>query len=187
MAENLKFLPSVVAPSTGSKTIAYYYVYDYNGTNDIEAKSTSNYNTYGVLYNWTAAMNGSSSSTSNPSNVQGVCPAGWHLPSDVEWTILTDNLGGSIVAGGKLKDTGITQWSYPNPGSTNETGFTALPSGYRDSGGTFNQIGSSGSFWRSTENNGNNAYYSGMYYDSKGISRNSTIKERGISVRCVKD
>ena len=103
MAENLKYLPSVVGSGTGSETTPYYYVYGYDGTNVPDAKATDNYATYGVLYNWTAAMNGEASSKTNPSGIQGVCPAGWHLPSDAEWTELTDYLGGRSVAGGKLK------------------------------------------------------------------------------------
>src|SRR5574344_2484117 len=136
MAENLKYLPSVVGPRTGSKTTPHYYVYGYNGTNVTDAKATANYNTYGVLYNWPAAMNGAASSTTNPSGVQGVCPDGWHLPSNAEWTELTDYLGGYSVAGGKLKATGTIEagtglWYDRNTGATNETGFTGLPGGYR--------------------------------------------------------
>lgn len=131
MAENLRYLPSVVGPDTGSEDVAgsYYYVYGYNGTDISEAKATENYDTYGVLYNWSAAMNGEESSEDNPSGVQGICPAGWHLPSKAEWTELTDYLGGGSVAGGKLKEIGTTHWSSPNTGATNETGFTALPGG----------------------------------------------------------
>ncbi len=84
MAENLAYLPSVVGSATGSETTPYYYVYGYDGTSVTAAKATSNYTTYGVLYNWPAAMGGFSSSSSNPSGVQGVCPAGWHLPSEAE-------------------------------------------------------------------------------------------------------
>src|SRR5690554_1847166 len=113
MVENLKYLPSVVGPGTGSQTTPHYYVYGYDGTNVADAKATDNYATYGVLYNWTTAMN--------------ACPDGWHLPSDAEWTELTDYLGGESVAGGKLKETGTTHWASPNTGATNETGFTALP------------------------------------------------------------
>jgi uncharacterized protein (TIGR02145 family) len=85
MAENLKYLPSVVGPGTGSNSEAYCYVYGYDGTSISAAKATENYATYGVLYNWTAAMNGAESSDANPSGVQGICPDGWHLPSDAEW------------------------------------------------------------------------------------------------------
>ncbi len=117
MAENLKYLPSVVGPGTGSQTTPYYYVYGYDSTVVADAKATSNYTTYGVLYNWPAAMNEATSSSSNPSGVQGACPTGWHLPSDAEWTELTDYLGGTSVAGGKLKEPaqriGIAQTPLP--------------------------------------------------------------------------
>ena len=97
--------------------------------------------TYGALYTWAAAMNGAASSADNPSTIQGVCPTGWHLPSDEEWTELTYYLGGESVAGGKLKETGTTHWNSPNTGATNETGFTALPGGYRGIYGNFGNIG----------------------------------------------
>ncbi|NCC87809.1 MAG: hypothetical protein EOM05_08075, partial [Clostridia bacterium] len=158
MAENLKYLPSVVGPSTESQTTAYYYVYGYDGTSVIDAKATSNYNTYGVLYNWPAAMAGSLSSTSNPSDVKGVCPAGWHVPSDAEWTELTDYLGGEGVAGGKLKETGTTHWSSPNSDATNETGFTALPGGLLlDWSDMFFYIGEDGAWWTATADGLSNA------------------------------
>jgi len=164
MAENLAYLPSVNMVADGSEDAAgsYYYVYGYDGTNVAEAKATDNYTTYGVLYNWTAAMDGEASSTTNPSGIQGVCPAGWHLPSDAEWTELTDYLGGESVAGGKLKETGTTHWASPNTDATNETGFTALPGGYRGSNGTFNYIGYFGYWWSASESNTNYAWYRNM-------------------------
>jgi uncharacterized protein (TIGR02145 family) len=142
MAENLAYLPSVVGPDTGSDTTSYYYVYGYDGTSISAAKATENYATYGVLYNWTAAMNGAESSDANPSGVQGICPDGWHLPSDAEWKQLEMYLGMSetdvnstgwrgTVEGGKLKEAGTTHWADPNAGANNESGFTALPGGYR--------------------------------------------------------
>jgi len=79
MAENLAYLPRVVGPKTGSNTAPYYYVYGYDGTDVAAAKATKNYQIYGVLYNWPASMNGGASSGTNPSDIQGVCPTGWHL------------------------------------------------------------------------------------------------------------
>lgn len=187
MAENLKYLPDVVGPVTGSNTTPYYYVYGYNGTNLSLARASSNYTTYGVLYNWSAAMAGSSSSASNPSGVQGVCPTGWHLPSDAEWTELTDFLGGSSVAGGKLKETGTTHWSSPNTGATNQKGFTALPGGDRNTGEVFLDMGYFGIWWSATENNANSSWYRYLYYHSDEAGRHSNLKELGISVRCVRD
>jgi len=78
MVENLAYLPAVNLPTEESVTNPYYYVYDYIGEDVDAAKATDNYKTYGVLYNWAAAMN--------------ACPTGWHIPSDVEWTILSDYL-----------------------------------------------------------------------------------------------
>jgi len=189
MAENLAYLPSVNMVADGSEDAAgsYYYVYGYDGTNVADAKATDNYATYGVLYNWTAAMDGEASSTTNPSGIQGVCPTGWHLPSDAEWTELTDYLGGTSVAGGKLKETGTTHWASPNTGATNETGFTALPGGGRSSSGNFSYIGYSGYWWSATESNANNAWDRLMYCDYSNVTRDGSDKEVGFSVRCVRD
>ncbi len=187
MAENLKYLPEVVGSGTGSATDTYYYVYDYNGTDIAVAKTTANYTTYGVLYNWSAAMSGSASSVANPSGVQGVCPAGWHLPSDAEWTELTDYLGGESVAGGKLKETGTTHWISPNAGATNETGFTALSGGRRSDNGAFNYMGSLGYWWCATESGTNNAWEWYMGYGTSEVYRYNNNKVLGLSVRCVRD
>ena len=178
MAENLKYLPKdpgVRPQSEGSYTEPYYYVYGYEGASVSGAKATDNYNTYGVLYNWTAAMND--------------CPDGWHLPSDEEWTQLTDYLGGESVAGGKLKETGTTHWNSPNTGATNETGFTALPGAYRSGhGGGFFNIGFTGVWWSATENTTESAkewWVSNQYSDLYGFL--SSPKDAGYSVRCVRD
>ena len=189
MAENLAYLPSVNMVADGSEDAAgsYYYVYGYDGTNVTDAKATANYTTYGVLYNWTAAMDGEASSTTNPSGIQGVCPAGWHLPSDAEWTELTDYLGGYSVAGGKLKETGTTHWASPNTGATNETGFTALPGGYRDNDGYFNNIGYYGYWWSSTEFNTSNAYFRYLIYLNYYQISSYNNEKVGYSVRCVRD
>jgi len=187
MAENLKYLPSVVVPGTGSVTTPYYYVSGYNGTNVNDAKASSNYNTYGVLYNWPAAMAGSASSNSNPSDVQGVCPAGWHLPSDAEWTQLTDHLGGVSEAGGKLKESGTIHWQIPNTGATNETGFSALPGGYRFIGGSFSILLVTGSWWSATEVGTSSAYTRDLHCNKSDISRSLNTKDYGFSVRCVKN
>ncbi len=187
MAENLKYLPSVVGPATGSETDPYYYVYSYDGTVVADAKATLNYTTYGVLYNWAAAMNSEASSTTNPSGVQGVCPSGWHLPSDAEWTELTDYLGGAEVAGGKLKETGTTNWDSPNE-ATNESGFTALPGGARvGNTGIFWSSGSLGYWWSSKELSTTYAWSRYVYFSNSDVSRDYRMKENGLSVRCVRD
>ena len=189
MAENLRYLPSVVGPGTGSKTTPYYYVHGYNGTDTAEAKATSDYSIFGVFYNWAAAMDGETSSTANPSGIQGICPAGWHLPSDAEWKELTDYLGGKNVAGGKMKQTGTAYWISPNIDATNESGFLALPAGYRwDGGGVFDNKGTAGLWWTATEaDDTDNAKMRAVYNYSGEVSNYGFLKKLGYSVRCVKD
>jgi uncharacterized protein (TIGR02145 family) len=173
MAENLRYLPSVVDPGTGSNTTSYYYVFGYNGTSTSAAKATANYTTYGVLYNWPAACNS--------------CPTGSHLPSDAEWTQLTNYLGGESVAGGKQKETGTSHWRSPNTGATNKSGFTALPGGNRGFDGMFGFISYHGVWWSASENNANGAWFRSMMYDISSVFRDYNVKELGYSVRCVKD
>jgi len=132
-------------------------------------------------------MDGEASSTTNPSGIQGVCPAGWHLPSDAEWTELTDYLGGTSDACGKLKETGTTHWNGQNTVATNETGFTALPGGIRDDSGSFYDIGDGGLWWSATEYVSNIAWYRSMYYNGFNVDRGNDGKELGFSVRCVRD
>lgn len=187
MAQNMRYLPSVVDHNTGSYTTPYYYVYGYNGNNVSEAKATVYYDIYGVLYNWPAAMNGSASSSSNPSGVQGVCPTGWHLPSVAEWTQLTNFLGGVVSAGGKLKETGTEHWNSPNTGATNETGFTARPGSYRNNIGATFDPGVYGYWWTSTENSTENSWYKSMSFNSTTVSGYHSIKELGRYIRCIKD
>jgi uncharacterized protein (TIGR02145 family) len=187
MAENLRYLPSVIEPSYGSETNRYYYVYGYEGINPVSAYNTDNYKTYGVLYNWPAAMKGETSSNTNPSRVQGVCPSGWHLPSDAEWTELTDYLGGEAVAGGKLKETGTGHWKSPNDGATNEVGFTGLPGGYRFTNGKFGDLENYTYWWSATESDAASAWQRGMVYYMRDLRRSNDLLEVGLSVRCVKD
>lgn len=188
MAENLRYLPSVVGPATGSETVPYYYVYDYNGTDVNAAMATTNYDTYGVLYNWPAAMQGEAGSNSIPSGVQGVCPDGWHLPSDAEWSILIDyHLEGSGVAGGKLKETGTEHWYTPNTGATNSTGFTALPGGFRTTGNTFANRGFNAFWYSATDYDGNRAYGPFVSYNDSEVKYNGLTKDYAFSIRCVKD
>jgi uncharacterized protein (TIGR02145 family) len=131
--------------------------------------------TYGALYNWYVVSTGN------------LCPFGWHVPSNVEWTTLTDYLGGTIVAGGKLKETGTTHWASPNTGATNETGFTALPGGYRYLNGTFYYIGSYGFWWSATEIEATVAWSRNLYYSNSNVTRISFSEGNGFSVRCLRD
>jgi uncharacterized protein (TIGR02145 family) len=138
--------------------------------------------TYGALYNWYVV-----DTVSNGS--KNVCPMGWHVPTDAEWTSLITYLGGEDIAGGKLKETGKTHWKDPNQGATNESGFTALPGGLRSLDGVSYNIGISGSWWSSTEYlYPYGAYlWSFGYIDSKACRSYNDGKINGLSVRCVKD
>jgi len=173
MAKNLAYLPSVVGAQTNSYTLPYYYVYGYNGTSVSGAKATTDYNTYGVLYNWAAALS--------------ACPIGWHLPSDAEWTQLTTYLGGESVAGSKLKEAGTTHWVNPNTGATNETGFSALAGG-RYAILSFDDQLSRGYWWSATEFDTLYAWNRHMTWQNSHVNRNYMFEKRfGFSVRCIKD
>jgi len=175
MAENLRTtiyndgtaIPNVTDPGEwATLTTGAYCTYD----NSIDTVVH-----YGRLYNWYAIDTGK------------FAPKGWHVPSDAEWTELTDYLGGESVAGGKLKDLDSAYWKAPNTGGTNKTGFTALPGGYRGNGGTFADCEVGGSWWTATEYDTGSAWPRHMYYNSRSVGRFSSSKELGFSVRFVKD
>jgi uncharacterized protein (TIGR02145 family) len=187
MKENLKYLPSVVPPTTGSYTIPYYYIYNYFGTDVVEAKSTEYYHTYGVLYNWNAVMNGSTSSSSNPSEVQGVCPTGWHVPSEDEWNELINFIGGDDYAG-KLMNFGTNYWQEPNMYATNESGFTALPNSCRHENGQFDAyMGMYAGWWSATEENNIQSKTINLSYELFYLGRIDFDKRVGFAIRCVRD
>ncbi len=158
----LKFLPDASAWSSVQGESAYSW---YN--NDSLG--------YGALYNWYAVNTGK------------LCPIGWHVATDQEWTVLTDFLGGREVAGGKLKEKGTAHWQAPNAGANNESGFTALPAGYRYSNGYFNGSGKYGYWWTATEAPENEAFFRTMSYSFSNIEKSSSSKKSGMPVRCVKD
>jgi len=144
---------------------------------------------YGALYNMAAMMNGSPSSNTVPSGVLGVCPTGWHLPSDAEWSDLAINLGGTLIAGGKMKETGLLLWASPNTGATNESGFTGLPGGFRSGGGAFFQLGNMALWWSTTVNTTIVDTYKGrqLLYNKAELLNVAPSFTYGASVRCVKD
>jgi len=130
---------------------------------------------YAVLYNWFAANSGK------------LCPEGWHVPTDAEWTTLIDYLGGADTAGGLLKEVGVDHWINPNVGATDENGFTALPGGYRNYNGDFFNVGTNGNWWSATEENPGYAWYRTIHNNLTTVSNNNGLKQKGHSVRCVKD
>ena len=138
--------------------------------------------TYGKLYNWYAV-----------NDSRGLAPTGYHIPTDAEWTTLTTYLGGASVAGGKMKESGISHWISPNTDATNSSGFTGLPGGYRFSNGDFYGIGTNGYWWGSSEGSPGLpvspfiAWYRSLYYDDGVVVRNYYYKTYGFSVRCLRD
>jgi len=166
-SENCRYLPEVSDPSIDSTTEPHYSVYGYTGTDVTAAQATANYATYGVLYNWPAVM------------TEGICPSGWHIPSDGEFTELTDFLGGEGVAGGKMKDN--IQWN-----GTNSSGWSGLPGGYRYSGG-FNLDGFDGDWWSASES-GSDSWTRTLYSnDTAVVHRYYFSRDYGFSARCVRD
>ena len=139
---------------------------------------------YGNLYNSFAAT-----------NRRGICPLGWHVPTNQEWETLTYFLGGTGNVGGKMKFSGTTFWSNPNTDANNESGFSALPGGYRtniDGGGSFSQIGKD--FWMVLKDQLNVLHFRNLHYASNSISSpnafgywNHFNETSGVSIRCLKD
>jgi uncharacterized protein (TIGR02145 family) len=146
------------------------------GARTVYGQDTSNIAIYGYLYNWYAVA-----------NIKGLCPSGWHVPNESEWsTLMTNYLGGETVAGGKMKTTGITYWLNPNTGATNEGGFSALPGGCRFND-RFTNIRGTALFWSTTESNNYLAWYRLLNANSGYGYRISNSKSTGASIRCLKD
>ena len=203
MAENLAYLPQVDAVADGSEDVgreseSFYYIYDYvpTGANEsaqvVNAKATTNYKTYGVLYNWNAAMDGAVSSSSTPSGVQGVCPSGWHLPSNAEWEDMAayvDNNNGGDKIGNSLKaTTGST--SFSGVTATDQFGFSALPAGYSKCHpfGYFTSRGSIANWWSASESSVRRLpSHRLLSYGNGGFAQSPSHKSDGFSVRCLKD
>jgi uncharacterized protein (TIGR02145 family) len=175
MVENLKTtkyrngdaIPNVSGSWTSLSTGAYSW-YNNDGANKA---------VYGGYYNWYAV-----------GDSRNIAPAGWHVPTEDEWNILTNYLGGANVAGGKLKEAGTAHWMSPNTGATNSTGFTALPGGIRNHyDGSFTGIGSSTFWWVGTELNAGWAWARILRNNNAAVEVNSGVKEFGLPVRCVRD
>ncbi len=178
MAENLKVthyrngdaIPNVISGSEWTNpTIGGAYCNYDNNSNNVA--------TYGRLYNWDAV-----------NDSRNIAPEGWHVPSDVEWQILIDYLGGDDVAGGKLKETGTTHWNNPNTGATNESGFSALPGGYRSSSySDFYDMRYRAYFWCAYYS-GSNWWYRYLNFDNTEVKYEyDYTTQEGYSVRCVKN
>lgn len=195
MAENLAYLPTVSPKSEGSNSEPYFYVYGYEGTSVSLAKEEDNYTTYGVLYNWPA------STADTYGNGQDICPGGWHLPSQVEWTQLTDyliNNGYGIqmdswvaksMASNSLWELDLDYNVGGDQASNNSSGFNALPGGERSwDGGVYN-LSRHANFWSSysSDPNGQFARMMQLKFNSPEAKEVGLNREDGFSVRCIKD
>ena len=154
--------------------------------------ATANGTTYGKLYNWYAVAGiYDAASLANPALRKKLAPTGWHIPTDAEWTQLTDCLGGAIVAGGKMKSIGTSLWQSPNTAATNESGFTGLPAGIRRySTGPFGDIGNLGNWWSSSEDDTTATAWGRVLDYTSGLATRyggGFYKELGFSVRCLMD
>lgn len=201
MAENLRTThysdgTSIPQGSSKSGTTGYWYYPD---------GKSSNKNTYGLLYDWPAVMHGSSSSERNPSGVQGICPKGWHVPSEAEWTQLENYVGSQsrYRCGGDAENiakalASTTGWNSStstcdvgnNQSTNNATGFSAVSTGsYIGSYIGFGYIGFGygANFWSATQGNSYDAYYRGLGYNTAIVNRYYLNKSYGFSVRCLRD
>ncbi len=217
MAENLNY-GTYVAVVLGGQDPAntQKYCQNLSGVNDATCPM-------GGLYEWAEMMDGVTVNNTNAAScngtapppdanaqcsplVQGICPAGWHVPSHYEWTLLEKNVGTNPAAfpydittigwlgtdeGSNLKEPGAPPWTAPNnctpPGSCNSSGFTALPGGTSWSG-SFDNVGDYGFWWMATEYDATNAWGRHLYYSSATVYRNHfPNKLYGFSVRCVQD
>jgi uncharacterized protein (TIGR02145 family) len=155
-----------------STSLGAYAVFNNSDLND---------SIYGVMYNFNTIV-----------DTRGICPTGFHIPEDAEWTTLTDELGGSLTAGGPMKTTGTLSagtglWRSPNTGATNSSGFSGLPGGERKPDGSYVFLGYYGRWWSSTSVTSTTAYGRRIYNDRTSVNRDAFDKKNGFYVRCVKD
>jgi uncharacterized protein (TIGR02145 family) len=189
-AENCRYLPEVSNSSSGNSTDPFYYVAGYGGTNVAAAMATSNYDTYGVLYNWPAVM------------TDDICPSGWHIPTEPEWQTLEMELGMTAAEvlstawrgtdqGSQLKST--AGWENCGNG-TNSSGFNGLPGGYRyaGSGGGYNTVGSYNYLWVASESDSSVwirllGFDFDQVYRYDGGNDAAANLHLGMSARCIQD
>jgi len=150
--------------NTNSAAFSYY-------NSDLNLSST-----FGNLYNWFTTI-----------DERNVCPADWHVPTDLEWTDFSDYLGGNGVAGGKMKVQDTLFWKAPNLGATNESFFSALPGGCRYDGGNFANIYSYANWWTGSQLDNQFSWFRSTYFDSDNLIKNYATKNTGYSIRCIKN
>lgn len=168
LTQNLSYLPSVSLSTSGPKEDKYYYVYGNSSTNIQTAKNSDNYKDYGVLYNLVAAIE--------------ACPEGWYLPSDEEWTVLVNFLGGFSEAGHKMKST--VGWDENGAGN-NVSGFNVKPAGSRIGSGDYSSSGREAYFCTKTNSGSYEAYYMNLKSKYPAVFIGTYRKDFGFSVRCI--
>ena len=169
-SENVRYLPEVSPSAEGSDAVPHAYVYAYEGFDIESAKNTLNYHQFGVLYNFRAVEQ------------WGLCPIGWHVPTDAEWTAMTSSLGSDNFAGSMMKSNfGVSPWI-----GTNLSGFSGLPGGSRYFNGDFDYADEFGNWWSSSPN-GSNAWVRSLAYFNESVLRYYFNPRYGFSVRCVRD
>jgi len=185
MAENL---------NTGIMTNGFFDQYDDNITNKYcYDNDTNNCNTYGGLYQWGEMMQ-----YVTTEGARGICPNGWHIPTDAEWKTMEMHIGLTEAQanshgwrgtneGDKLKEAGFTHWVFTSTNATNSSGFTALPGGIRMTNQTFFHLQYEANFWTSSNTSEWNAYFRHLYYSKSKVFRMYENKNSGYSVRCIKD
>lgn len=176
MAENLKTIlyRNYAQIGNGNGVDTTFWSVNPEGAYCWYDSDTSNIRNYGALYNWNAVNTGL------------LCPTGWHVPSLTELTTMISYIGVEDIAGGKLKEVGTTHWKAPNTGADNESGFTAMPGGYRPAGAC-SSIRTKGFWWSSSESSSNNASMMLIRNDNGSVSISAASKSAGMSVRCIKD
>ncbi|HEX6223333.1 MAG TPA: fibrobacter succinogenes major paralogous domain-containing protein [Chryseolinea sp.] len=138
-------------------------------------KDVANSSLYGALYNWHSIATGK------------LCPSGWHVPSDAEWSTLINFLGGEDIAGGPLKVITTAFWNAPNEGATNDSGFSAMPAGYLYDNSTYYSLGNVTHWWTSTESDDDSAWDRYVTYKDAKALKGEYSKKVFYSCRCVKD
>jgi uncharacterized protein (TIGR02145 family) len=181
MAENLR----TAKYNDGSEIRNYTANTDWQNYINMKVPAFTNYNNdaenskYGKLYNWFAV-----SPTRNGD--KNICPTGWHVPTDGEWTVLTDYLGGDYVSGGKMVE--VASWRDKIPEATNSSLFSALPGGYRDDNGNYGNNGIEGHWWSSTEAYTNDAWFRLLRYNyGYSVRKYNIVNTYWLSVRCLRD
>jgi uncharacterized protein (TIGR02145 family) len=193
MAENLNYSGD---DGAGNKTFDIGWCYGVAESDTSIHTDSTTCDTFGRLYTWDMVMDGATSSDANPSAVQGICPEGWHVPSDGEWTELTDyviaNTAGTSTSEIAPYLKAISGWNSGGNGTddfgfngTDDFGFSALPGGYRSYNGRFYAQGIGGYWWSATENYSGSAWYRYMYYIYEYVKRYNYYKDDGYSLRCL--